>query len=232
MEIFMDHQQALIKLFLSLIVGIIIGMEREIKKKPLGIKTTIIISVTACLLTVVSIEASYALSEKYSRPMDPLRLAAQIVSGVGFLGAGAILRRSNDVISGLTTAAIVWGAAALGISIGAGFYAESLAALILIIVSIDLIAPLIKRFGPKKLNQKEMKTKLQLTENTKVQNVLDAVKNNHLRIKYIRIRDQKEDSVQKVELLLLTAERIQTSDVYLLLKKLEGVQSVEIESVG
>lgn len=89
-----SHEEAIIKLFLSFAVGLIIGFEREIKKKPLGLKTTIIISVSSCLLTLVSIESAYTFAEAYKSPMDPLRLAAQIVSGVGFLGAGAILGRT------------------------------------------------------------------------------------------------------------------------------------------
>lgn len=148
MEDIIVHQHTILKLFLSLLVGIIIGLEREIKKKPLGLKTTIIIAVSSCLLTVISIEAAYTFSNDYNRPMDPLRLAAQIVSGVGFLGAGAILRRSNDVISGLTTAAMIWGAAGLGIAIGAGFYQEALIALVFMIGSIEIIAPLVKKSDP------------------------------------------------------------------------------------
>ena len=74
--------------------------------------------------------------------MDPLRLAAQIVSGIGFLGAGVILRRGNDSISGLTTAALIWGAAGVGIAVlGAGYYIEALAGVVLLIVSVELFLP-------------------------------------------------------------------------------------------
>lgn len=79
--------------------------------------------------------------------MDPMRLAAQIVSGIGFLGAGVILRRSNDVISGLTTASMVWAASALGIAIGAGFYLQATVAMILIILAINVLPQLVKIAG-------------------------------------------------------------------------------------
>ena len=112
----------LIKLGIAALLGLLLGIEREVKHKPVGMKTSVVISVAACLLTIVSIESSYRYAEPYIRPMDPLRLAAQIVSGIGFLGAGVILRRTNEVISGLTTAAIIWAAAGIGIAVGAGFF--------------------------------------------------------------------------------------------------------------
>lgn len=68
------------KLILSLVLGAAVGVEREIKKKPLGIKTTIVISISSCLLTIVSIEAATIYAVPYQAPMDPLRLAAQIVT--------------------------------------------------------------------------------------------------------------------------------------------------------
>lgn len=102
----------------------IIGSELE--HKPLGIKTCTVIAVVSCLMTIVSIKAAYTFPLNDRLIMDPMRLAAQIVSGIGFLGAGVIIRRSNDVIGGLTTAAIIWGAAGLGIATGAGFYIEAI----------------------------------------------------------------------------------------------------------
>ena len=111
--------QILIKLGVSAVFGLIIGLERELKRKPVGLKTSLVISVVSCLLTIVSIESAYMFpdSDDVKITMDPLRLAAQIVSGIGFLGAGVILRRGNDSISGLTTAAMIWGAAGIGIAV-------------------------------------------------------------------------------------------------------------------
>ena len=83
----------LLKLGVSAILGLIIGLERELKRKPVGLKTSLVISVVSCLLTIVSIESAYMFpeSDNVKITMDPLRLAAQIVSGIGFLGAGVIL---------------------------------------------------------------------------------------------------------------------------------------------
>src|SRR5690625_2774994 len=90
--------EMLIRLTVSALLGLLLGLEREMKRKSLGLKTILVISIISCLLTIVSIQSSYIFPEsKYLEiRMDPLRLAAQIVSGVGFLGAGVILRRQDD----------------------------------------------------------------------------------------------------------------------------------------
>src|SRR5690625_3112588 len=150
-------QLVLIKLSLAALVGLILGVEREAKHKPLGLKTCVVISVASCLLTIVSIEAAFEThnGESFIRA-DPMRLAAQIISGVGFLGAGVILRRSNDVISGLTTAAIVWAASGFGIAIGAGYYVEVLIGVALIFIVLSLLPQTLKKVGPDVLREQEM----------------------------------------------------------------------------
>ena len=76
---------------MSALLGLLLGIEREVKHKPVGMKTSVVMSVAACLFTIIKIESSYRYAEPYIGPMDPLRLAAQIVSGIGFLGAGVII---------------------------------------------------------------------------------------------------------------------------------------------
>ena len=104
----------IIKVILALVLGGIMGLEREYNEKPAGYATNSIICLGAALFTILSLY----MAEKGG---DPGRIAAQIVSGVGFLGAGAILREGNK-ISGLTTAAAVWLVAAIGMAVGFGQY--------------------------------------------------------------------------------------------------------------
>jgi putative Mg2+ transporter-C (MgtC) family protein len=94
--------------------GALIGLERELAGKPAGFRTNILICVGAALFTLLSIDVAGA-------PQDQTRIAAQIVTGVGFLGAGAILRQRGRVV-GLTTAATIWVVAAVGMAFGAGAY--------------------------------------------------------------------------------------------------------------
>ena len=149
-----DYTEITFKLIFAALLSLIIGIERELKKKPIGLKTSIVIATFSCLLTYISIEAAYTAipNDAINITMDPLRLAAQIVSGIGFLGAGVILRKGNDTITGLTTAAMIWGAGGIGIAVGAGFYMESALSVIIVIIGIELIPPLLTKVGPKRLN--------------------------------------------------------------------------------
>lgn len=114
-----------IKLLLALLVGGLIGAEREFRDKAAGFRTIILICVGATLFTIFSIKIGGA--------DDPVRIAANIVSGIGFLGAGAILRGEERVV-GLTTASTIWLTAALGIGIGGGYYLLSSAAAVIILI--------------------------------------------------------------------------------------------------
>ncbi|MFK9094371.1 MgtC/SapB family protein [Bacillus salipaludis] len=112
-----------IKICSSAIFGFIIGLDRSFKNKPAGIKTYTYVCVACTLITLISIHSAETLSANNSgKMMDPMRLAAQIVSGLGFLGAGMILKNGFKV-KGLTSAAMIFFAGGVGIGIGAGFYA-------------------------------------------------------------------------------------------------------------
>ena len=102
-----------IKLTFCLVLGAAIGVERELRNKPAGISTHCFVMAGACLFTFISTVAD---------PNSPARIAAQVVSGVGFLGAGMILKSDNNSIRNLTTAAAIWFAAAIGMAIGIGWY--------------------------------------------------------------------------------------------------------------
>ena len=108
----------LIKLLLSLVLGGLIGWERELYDKPAGFRTNTLICVGSILFTIFSLKIGIIPGT------DSARIAAQIVSGIGFLGAGAIIRRGEAVL-GLTTAATIWFVASIGMGIGAGYYLTS-----------------------------------------------------------------------------------------------------------
>ncbi|KKI90293.1 methyltransferase [Bacillus sp. SA1-12] len=218
-------------LAVATILSIIIGLERQLKKKPLGLKTCLVIGIVSCLLTTVSIEASEKFAESYVRPMDPLRLAAQIVSGIGFLGAGVILRRNNDMISGLTTAAMVWGAGGIGIACGAGFWFEATIATMLLIVSVEIIPFIFKFIGPKSLRERELKVKIIVDEHDKMTDILKELKLKKMKAKKVRVKDIKEGEMQQLELILNVNENIYVTDVYYSLKQIKHVINVEMESL-
>lgn len=116
-----------------MLLGGAIGLEREIKGKPAGLRTNILICIGAALLADISIRIGLIDGVRVG---DPGRIAAQIVVGVGFLGAGTIMQ-ARGTVTGLTTAATIWVVAALGTAVGAGFYVEAIgtAALVTVVLS-------------------------------------------------------------------------------------------------
>ncbi|MBU9712305.1 MgtC/SapB family protein [Evansella tamaricis] len=160
--------EIILKLTLALFFGMLIGIDRQLKHKPLGLKTSMVICVASCLVTIVSIQSFHLFATPTYNAMDPMRLAAQIVSGVGFLGAGVILRRNNDVISGLTSAAMIWAASGLGIAVGAGFYFEALIAVVLLIIAVNYLPMVIKSVGPATLRERDVSVKIVMEPNYKM----------------------------------------------------------------
>lgn len=179
------------KLAIAAGLSLIIGIERELKKKPVGLKTSLVIATFSCLLTVISIQTAYMTPARHdiNITMDPLRLAAQVVSGIGFLGAGVILRKGNDSISGLTTAAMIWGAAGIGIAVGAGFYAEAFMTVLVVVLGIEVIAPFLTKIGPKRLRSREFSLKVRLPSHNDVSTLLTYMEEHEMHVENIRIND-------------------------------------------
>ena len=115
----MQEWEVCLRLVLSCIMGGIIGYERQMRHKSAGLRTNMIVALGACLIMLLS-QALYDNVEGKTNA-DPARLAAQVVSGIGFLGAGAIMKEGLTV-TGLTTAATLWVVAGVGLAVGAGFY--------------------------------------------------------------------------------------------------------------
>ncbi len=141
------HEEIVLRLFLALIVGALIGTERKIMHKPAGLRTHALVGLGAALFTIISTYGFLEFSGPpyYRTNMDPARIAAQIVVGVGFIGAGLIFKDENKV-RGLTTAASVWLTAGLGTGIGAGMYFTVLAAAAMGFTALRL-GSVLKRFG-------------------------------------------------------------------------------------
>jgi putative Mg2+ transporter-C (MgtC) family protein len=228
------YPEVLIKILIALALSLVIGVEREMKKKPIGLKTSAVISTFSCLLTIVSIEAAYLVPARndINVTMDPLRLAAQIVSGIGFLGAGAILRRDNDNITGLTTAAMIWGAASIGIAVGAGFYIEAAFAVLSVMFVIEVIAPALGKFGPKRLRTKDATIMFLLSDKSKIEDLIAYLKSEGMVIENLRIRQllEADNSVKhELDFRLTTLPRKETFQLYVELSALPYIETVEIE---
>lgn len=118
------------KVLLAAVLGFVVGIERDWSGKPAGVRTNMIIAVSSCLFTLLSMEGFFG------EQTDTSRVAAQIVTGVGFLGAGALIHNKNHIV-GLTTAANIWLVAAIGMAVGAGF--AGLAAFVTVLTTFSLL---------------------------------------------------------------------------------------------
>lgn len=170
----------LTKLGLALLVGTIIGAEREYKNKSAGLRTLVLICLGSTLFTILSTELG-ARSET-------ARIASNIVTGIGFLGAGAIMREGLNV-SGLTTASSIWVTAALGMAVGAGEYYLSILGALTVLIVLTLftfIQPLIDRY--------KTAIELHITFSGEVDSIMDVEDDmNQFRLKFEKIRTIKRE---------------------------------------
>lgn len=132
------------RLALSALLGSFVGFERERLAWAAGLRTHMLVCVGASLIMIVS---AYGFGDALAAgvALDPSRMAAQVVSGIGFLGAGAIMAR-GEVVRGLTTAASVWSVAGVGLAVGCGLYVPAVAATVIILIILAGIKPLERRF--------------------------------------------------------------------------------------
>ena len=176
----MDYE-IFIRFLLAALWGSIVGAEREYRGKSAGFRTVIMISIGSCFFTMMS--------ERIGGSGNPDRIASNIVTGIGFLGAGVIFRGDNHV-NGITTAATIWAVAAVGMGIGGGYYFAAAYASFFIMVVLALL-PFLERYIDS-LNQiKEYSIKCNLFDNTQIK-IEQLLQLHHL--KFRLIRQLKEDN--------------------------------------
>ncbi len=161
-----------LRLACAMLVGLVIGTEREITHRPAGMRTHILVALGACVVSVTG-ELLFHHYSALGSSADPARLSAQVITGVGFLGAGTIMREGATV-KGLTTAASVWAVACLGIASGFGYYGLALAGMVFIFVTLTffewlqnvLVAPRHSRTGHYALETGDISAALDLVNET------------------------------------------------------------------
>lgn len=151
--------ELLARLALAAALGAAVGVEREIHEHPAGVRTHLLVAVGAALFTVLSVHGfAGALAAGEATNLDPTRIAAQIVTGIGFLGAGAIIH-SGTFVRGLTTAASLWATAAIGLAAGAGEVVLALGTGAIVLLSLGPLNRLVGRLRP---TERELRLRLGL----------------------------------------------------------------------
>lgn len=143
MNLFLDFA---LRLFVAGAMGVLIGLEREYRAKEAGYRTHFLVALGSALMMIVS---QYGFTEVLKTDLirvDPSRIAAQVVSGIGFIGAGTIILQ-KQIVRGLTTAAGIWATSGIGLAVGAGMYAIGIAATLLVLLGLETLSFFLKSIG-------------------------------------------------------------------------------------
>ncbi|MCK4943184.1 MAG: MgtC/SapB family protein [Candidatus Aminicenantes bacterium] len=212
--------EILLKIILAATLGGLIGLEREIAQKEAGLRTNILIAIGSALLTILSIK----LAESFSLA-DPSRIASQIVTGIGFLGAGAIIQ-ARFAVHGLTTAATIWSVAAIGMAVGIGYYFIAFTVTLFILIILTSFRAIIRMI------EKQKKSFVYIIKTGDRAAILAEIKKimTESGIRYINVNLSKIKQGYLIEIVLTTSD-IKNREFVEKVIQLKGVKEISSESL-
>lgn len=223
----LSSQQIIIRILLSVILSGLIGLEREKLRRPAGVRTHMLVGVGATLVILTSIY----LGKTYDN-VQVDRMGSQVISGIGFLGAGTIIRQGNTV-QGLTTAAGLWAVACIGLAVGTGFYLGSIAATLMVLATLVLF---------KRIETQIMKKDRRLTvaitllntpgQVSKIYRKLEELKVSVLKIEFQEHGLEESDEFITIEMELRLQDYDMKNDIINQIISEEGVVSVSKNTGG
>jgi len=235
----LDRKQVIFRIFLSIVVGGAIGFERERKNRPAGFRTHILVCIGACIAVMIQLYIVQYMKEmiridgefRYLLSADISRMASQVITGVGFLGAGTIIRDKGSV-KGLTTAASIWVVACIGISVGLGFYFLSLVGFLGLIISLIVFENIESSVIDK---NKEYNIIIEyLPKNNVMEYIIGELLRNQITIKSIRIfhKNINEDEIIKIKLIISTKNRLNFLSVIQNLQSNKNIYDINILKIN
>ena len=209
------------KLTMAVICGGVIGLERVKKRRPAGFRTYMLVCLGAALTMVIS---QYLASK--GQTTDVSRLGAQVINGVGFLGAGTIIVTGKQQIKGLTTAAGLWASACMGLAIGAGFYFGALIGCVAIILTVSLLSMLEGRIMS---NARNMNIYIEFTETDDIGETIETLKKLNVKIFDIEItKIRSSDGLPPSAILAIRLpKKAKHSEIMAAVASVNGIQTVE-----
>jgi putative Mg2+ transporter-C (MgtC) family protein len=209
------------RMVLSVIIGGLIGLERGKKNRPAGFRTYMLV----CFGAAVVMMTNQYVFQKYA-VSDPTRLGAQVISGIGFLGAGSIMVTGHNQIKGITTAAGLWAAACIGLAIGIGFYAAAILGGIAIYVIMSLMGRIDTQIREK---SKIVVVYLEFSKKHPFSEFLSYAHENHLDVSDIQMTKNKflKDNSLCATMVVQTLAGHSRTEILSLIKGAEGVQFLE-----
>lgn len=208
------------KLLLALICGGVLGIDRGRKNRPAGFRTYMLVCVASAMVMITN---EYVVS-KYGG--DPSRMGAQVISGIGFLGAGTIIVTGRNRVKGLTTAAGLWASACIGLTIGIGYYSGAIVGCLMIFVAMELLYGVEKNLMHK---TKEMSLYVEFSSTTDIGKFIKFIKGNGLKVsdmEFIKVNSINEPIIAGV-FTIISPKRTSYDHVIELLRKSEGICTIE-----
>ena len=212
-----------LRLTLSCILGGVIGYERQSRRKSAGLRTNVLVCLGSCLIMVLS-EALYFNVEGRTNA-DPARLAAQVVSGIGFLGAGAIMKEGLTV-TGLTTAACLWVVSGVGLAVGAGYYSGALFTTALIFATLGTLS----RIDEWVMHEKNLLITIRAKDRPEqIMNISTCIDELQLKIRDVKVKEaDNSNDVIIIEMEVYNYRTLKNVAVLDAIKKIDGVISVDV----
>ncbi len=190
-----------LRMVLATLLSGIVGLERERGERAAGLRTHALVGLGSCLVMLVS---AFGFYDWHFTPgaLDPSRIAAQVVSGIGFLGAGVIIfQRDREVVRGLTTAASVWVVAAIGLAVGGGMYITAVVGTGITLLILAGLKPLERRVARRRSSTADTRLGLELDAALlPVRDVISSVQQVGLQVRTVRLRPSNQPDFQQMEL--------------------------------
>jgi len=219
---FISHAEIVLRLVIAALLGAVIGLERERNEWAAGLRTHTIVCIGSALTMIVSIHGFSDVMHVEGVDLDPSRVAAQVISGIGFIGAGTILFLRQEIIRGLTTAAAIWSVAAIGLAVGGGMYVASIASTLLILFVLAGV-----KWAERKFLDRGAAKSLSITIKGGCETDIPLIENllNKQKLKSMKLR-QKENPDGSRELLIVLSKFSKRSAILHAFDEIQALPSV------
>jgi len=235
----MEPYEAIPRIFLALILGAVIGLEREYTQKSAGLRTHILVTMGATIFTWVSLSDFYlglhhfnlAQADNLHINRDPSRVASQIVSGIGFIGGGAVLRYGTTV-RGLTTAASLWSMASIGMLVGIGQYRVSIIATLTIFLVLFTIGKIERKFFVK-VGREFNRLRVHMTVSSEAVENTQTWVETHYQDRIVEAKTKTDTESNQVEMTYILLQETDSKNVNRISRRLcqiEGVLTTTVKS--
>ncbi len=232
----MEYIDIIIRILSALLLGFAIGLEREMTNKYAGLRTNILVCLGACIFTIISIygfptfaDGDNVIVSQATGVRDTARIAAQVVTGIGFIGGGTVLRHGATVF-GLTTAATLWIAASIGMACGAGMYSVAIIGTVLSIITLVSVRVFEKNvLISSTKNTKRLKVNISCMSE-KSDDIYNYLIEHYTHLREISKKLNKQDeNLTKINVILDVVGQKPIQNMYKTFQKIEGIESISIQ---